>query len=320
MMKHLAPLALALLIGACGEKNPAPAAPEAPPAAAEPGADPAAEPDEPAAAEPAAPAFDAAAAAAHLEALGACSSEHGCEAYTALVAFGPEIGPVASAFALDTEKPAKARGLAMIALGAVKAEVDAGAHYAAIRTAKDRDLNRGLEGLLEATKPDDEALATSLRADLLSGDRAFDRIALRRMLGHLPGTGEWALAELEGLPSADTAVVLADLVSDLSTPDDAARLAELIPNVKDAMAKHRVAATAIAHGDKAHFGVLLDGLRSEDVHDRADAANMLARVVKELPAELKAETLELLKSGKERDPGGLTARGYDSCLKALGEG
>jgi len=318
MIKHLMPLALALAIGACGGETPAPAAPEGPAAAAEPGAE-GAEPTAEAPAEPAAaaPAFDADAVAGHLEALAECRSEYGCPAHDALIAFGPAIGPLAHAFALDTEKPAKARGIAMSALGAVKAEVDAGALYAAIRVAKDRDLFSGLESIIRATTPDDEALIASLRADLLSGDRAVDALAIRRMLGHLPGQGAWALAELEGGPPAKQSLALANLVSELSTPEDAARLASVLPTLTHPMAKHRIAATAIAHGDKAHFPVLLDGLRSNDVHDRSDAANMLARVVKELPAELKAEAIELLKAGKARDRGGVTARGYDNCLKVL---
>jgi hypothetical protein len=116
----------------------------------------------------------------------------------------------------------------------------------------------------------------------------------------------------------DDQTYYADLITDSATAADLPTIVELLGVTKDLMARHRLAAKAIALGDAAHFDVFVAGLKSKDVYDRSDAANFLADVADKAPAELKAELIELLQKGKAGDSGGLTAMGYDKALKLLG--
>lgn len=77
------------------------------------------------------------------------------------------------------------------------------------------------------------------------------------------------------------------------------------------MARHRLASALIKTGDASK-------LEAKNEYVRSDAANMLARVVDKVPADRKAEIVELAKKGKAADRGGLTSVGYDKIIKTLG--
>jgi hypothetical protein len=83
------------------------------------------------------------------------------------------------------------------------------------------------------------------------------------------------------------------------------------------MARHRLAAKAIEFGDKDQFAILMKGLRSKNAYDRSDAAGFLADVAADMPEKLKPKAIKLLKSGKKRDHGGITADAFDKALRKL---
>lgn len=84
------------------------------------------------------------------------------------------------------------------------------------------------------------------------------------------------------------------------------------------MARHRLASALIKTGDASKLDILVAGLEAKNEYVRSDAANMLARVVDKVPADRKAEIVELAKKGKAADRGGLTSVGYDKIIKTLG--
>ena len=314
----LATLCAALSFTACGAKD----APPTEPVPNDPAPTEPATGDEPteavAPAEPAAPVFSKEETAKQLAVVETCEYDFNCSAFEVLVALGPEIGEQAAALAMDEAKPAKGRTVAILALAKVKAKVDLATLYEAVKKADDYGMRGAFVKLVEALQTDDAALRDKLRAEYLSDADSIDVIPVRGVLTVMPGTFAWAVAQLEGEHAADHDVRLVDLVTDLAQAEQLPKVVELLGKVTDPMAKNRLASAAIALGDKSHFQVLLDGLASENVYERSDAAGQLADVVKDLPADLKDKTIALLKAGKAGDSGGLTAMGYDKCLKALG--
>ena len=248
-----------------------------------------------------------------------CSSEFGCAPLDALVAFGAQAAPEVLSLAADATATKDARGLAATVLGKIKAP-DAGLPLIAAANAIADDFM--LQGdLYEAAgasggQPVFDALIAEYVKAIASTDDDRD-IPLRGGLKAFPAESvAWASATM---PKAkDDHSSYADLITDSATAADLPTIVELLGVTKDLMARHRLAAKAIALGDTAHFDVFVAGLKSKDVYDRSDAANFLADVADKAPAELKAELIELLQKGKAGDSGGLTAMGYDKSLKALG--
>ncbi|PKN54603.1 MAG: hypothetical protein CVU56_25665 [Deltaproteobacteria bacterium HGW-Deltaproteobacteria-14] len=311
----LATLCGALFFTACGAKD----APPTEPAPTDPAPTEPAVVDEPTEPEaPAAPVFSKEEAAKQLAVVETCEYDFNCPAFEALVALGAEIGEQTAALAMDETKPAKGRAVAMLALAKVKAKVDLATLYESVKKADDYGLRGAFEKLLEALQTDDAALLDKLHAEYLSDADGIDVVPVRGALRVMPGTFGWAVAQLEGEHADRLDVRLVDLVTDTAQAEQLPKVVELLGKLTNPMAKSRLASAAIALGDKGHFQVLLDGLASEDVYDRSDAANQLAEVVKDLPADLKDKAIALLKAGKAGDRGGLTAMGYDKCLKALG--
>lgn len=143
------------------------------------------------------------------------------------------------------------------------------------------------------------------RTEMRAGLRALDRAKV------------FAFAA-ERLPkSKDMQVELADLVIDTEGNGDQAAVVALLGKCKDRMACHRLARVAVQLGAADKLQVLIDGLKSKDEYDRADAANMLAPVVDAIPADRKAEVVAAVQAARAKDQGGLTSAGYDEILKKL---
>jgi len=307
---HLA-ACFAVSLLACGREG-APSAADPGQSAGE-GTDPADEAPE----DDPAPVFSEEAAAELFAAIEACTSRLACEPLDTLAGFGADVAPQARALVADEGTPPQTRGLIMTLMGELALEVDLVPLYEAVRASDDRDLRAGFESLLAALAPTHDALAESLRADLLDEDRVL-QLPVRRMLRHVGGTLEWAFERLEGEHDERHATTFADLIADLAEAEHLPRVIALIEAAPRVMARHRLAAAAIALGDRSHFGVLLDGLRLDNPFDRADAANLLARVADHLPAEHRDEAIDLLRAGLERAAGDLTAGGFEQSLRALG--
>lgn len=311
--------ALVVSVGAgCGgQKAEAPAV--APPAQV---AAPAVAPPEEAPAEadtaaPEAPKYTPEAAESLVKQMASCEYDFDCAAYEPLVAFGPAAGPQLLALAMDEGKAAKARGVAVLALGASGSKVDVAALYASVKKADDYSLSSAFDKVVGTLAAGDDAFRDAARAEYVGAE---DAMAARHVLQALPGSLDWALTQLEGEHPPELDVRFADLVGDLATAAELPRIQALLDGdrVKDAMARHRLAAEAIALGDTSRYGVLLAGLASRDVYERADAANFFAKVAKGVPPAEKDKAIKLLKAGLAKDPGGLTATGYQQSLEALG--
>lgn len=307
---------LAAVVVGCGGKK------EEPAPATEPAPAPVSAPEEPGAAEadtaaPEAPKYSPEAAAKLVTAMEACEYDFNCDAYEPLVAFGPDAGPQLLALAMDESKPAKGRGVAILALGATKSKVDVAALYASVKKADDYSLSSAFEKGVGGFATGDEAFRDAMRKEYAESD---DVMSARHVLQALPGTVDWALAQLEAEHAEDVEVRYADLVWDLAKAEELPRIQGLLngEQLKDPMARHRLAAKAIQLGDASRYGILLDGLASDDQYNRADAANFFSEVAKDVPADQKAKAIELLKAGLAKDAGGLTASGYQKSLKALG--
>lgn len=317
-MKKTAALALALgllFTAACKKKEESAAKPADKPA--EPAAKPA-EPTPPP--PPAAPVYSPEAAKKAIGEMAACSSDFNCEAYKTLVGFGAAAAPELIAFAGDTTASADARRIAAKALGEIKAP-DAGPKLIEIANKLGHDDFMLQGDLYEAAgKSGGQATFDALIAEytkaIASSDDDRD-IPLRHGLEGFPAESvAWVKANL---PTAkDDFSSYADLITDSAKAGDLPVIVELLGQTKDVMARNRLAAKAIELGDKNHFDVFVAGLSSKDEYDRSDAANFLADVAADAPADLKPKLIELLQKGKAGDAGGLTAMGYDEALKKLG--
>lgn len=287
-------------------------------------AEPAVKPAEPAPPveppKPAAPTYSPEAAKKAIGEMAACSSEYGCEAHKLLVSFGAQAAPDLLAFAGDTTASPDARRIAASALAAIKSP-DAGPKLVEIANAVPSS-EFILQGDLykAAGASGGQATFDLLIAEYAKAIASLDddrEVPLRGGLQGFPAESvAWAKANL---PTAkDHHTGYADLVTDSAKAADLPVVVELLGATKDVMARNRLAAKAIELGDKAHFDVFVAGLSSKDEYDRSDAANFLAEVAQDAPADLKPKLIELLQKGKAGDAGGLTAMGYDKALKKLG--
>jgi hypothetical protein len=250
----------------------------------------------------------------------ACASDYDFAGYKTLVGFGAQAAPDLLALAGDKTASAEARGMAAKALGEIKAP-DAGPKLIEIANAAGESESMLQGDLYEAAgKSGGQATFDALIAEYAKAIASMDDdrdIPLRHGLSAFPKESvAWAHANL---PKAkDNLTGYADLVTDSASGPDLPAINEMLGATKDVMARDRLASKAIELGDKNHFDVFVAGLSSKDEYDRSDAANFLANVAGDAPADLKAKLIELLQKGKAADAGGMTAAGYDEALKKLG--
>jgi hypothetical protein len=244
-----------------------------------------------------------------------CEYDFNCKAYKPLVSFGKKVSADLAKFATDAAKPAKARAIAAKALITIKDPAVGKQMLEAARKEKDFMLRDKLYSAAAAGGSDEifndltklylSKAGKEHQMQIRAGIRLYQKKAL-----------DWAIEKLPKTKK-NQQVEVADIIVDLADKDSLKAIQGLIPKVKDIMARHRLASKAIALGDKGKFDILIKGLKSKDQYDRSDAANFLAGVIKQLPADKKAEVIKLLKAAKKKDRGGLTAMGYNKCLKAL---
>ena len=245
-----------------------------------------------------------------------CEDDSSCDAYKPLVALGTQVSADLAKLAADATKPAKARQVAAKALSEIKDPATGKTLWDAARVEQDF-MVRGDLFQAAGASGSDEVLAAAGAFYLTDAGWEVRTEARKAFKGFGHKAFDWAAGALvKATTKFQTAV--ADVIMDSAQPSDLARIKELLGQVKDRMTRHRLAQVAVQHGDLTQFAVLLDGLAKGDVYERSDAANMLAPVIKLLPEAAKAKTIDLLKAAKAKDSGGLTASGYDGCLKALG--
>jgi hypothetical protein len=269
-------------------------------------------PTEPA--KPKAPEYSAETAAKLIAEMEKCEYDFNCKAYKPLVSFGNKVSKDLAKLAADTTKSAKAREVAAKALTEIKDPATGMQMFEAAKAEKEFMLRDKLFEAAGATGSDDVFKAlTAWYTNKKGKEHQMQTRSGIEMYGKKATT--WALEQLPKLKKYQ--VELADIITDTADKDALKPIQDVLPKVKDTMARHRLASKAIELGDKAQFGVLIKGLKSKDVYDRSDAAGFLAKVVKDVPEDKKAELIKLLEAGKKKDRGGLTARGYDKCLKEL---
>jgi len=284
-------------------------------------ADPVAPPTEPPPeAKPVAAAYSPEAGKQAISELSACSSQYGCPAFETLVGFGGAAVPELLALVGDLNASKDARGLGAATLAKI-ASPDAGLKLIEIANALPGEDSLLAGDLYEAAgksggQPTFDALIAAYATAIASSDDNRD-IPLRGGLRGFPTESVgWVKATM---PSAkDNYTGYADLLTDSASAVDLPLLNELLGQTKHVMARNRIAAKAIELGDKAHFDVFVAGLSSKDGYDRSDAANFLANVAQDAPADLKPTLVELLYKGKAGDAGGITSMGYNQSLKKLG--
>ena len=312
-------LVLGLALAACKKKEDAPAGGTA--AATGAATATAAPPPPPPAPDAAvAAAYSADAAKKALGELAACSTQYNCAAYTTLVGFGPAAAPDLVAALGDPAVTKDTRRLIAAAIAEIKPP-DVGPKLVEIANTADDSMLQG--DLYEAAgasggRATFDALIAEYKKAIASLDDDRD-IPLRSGLRAFPAESvAWAKENLPKAKKDHTAY--ADLITDSAQAADLPAVVEMLGQTKDPMAKNRLAAKAIELGDtaKERFDVFVAGLSSKDVYDRSDTANFLAKVADKVPAEMKAQLVELLQKGKAGDSGGLTSMGYDEALKKLG--
>lgn len=279
-----------------------PAAPKVEPAAVTPPAP-----------EPAAPAYSEDQAAALVGELASCQNPYSCEPLKTLVSFGDKVSGALADIAIDTGKSKEQRQIALHGLTEIKDPAVGIRLFEAGKTEKDFILRGDLFKAAGASGGDDTFAAMiaeyssdaskEYRTELGFGVKAFDKATIFAYVS-------------SNYPAAEKDQVrFANLVQDSAT--DAAAVQPLLEKTKHSMARHRLASTMVALGDTSKLDILIAGLDSKDEYDRSDAGNMLARVVDKVPADRKAEVVDLATKAKARDKGGLTSVGYDKILKAL---
>lgn len=306
-----------VLSAGCDDKNKAEAPDEQPVAARDQAPETAKAPvAEPAAPEkPKTPVYSAEAAAKLMGELEKCEYDFNCDAYKPLVSFGKNISADLAAFAADSAKPGKARAVAAKALVEIEDPATGPQLLEAARKENDFMLRNELYKAAAASGSDE--VFDALTRAYLSKEGKKHQMQIRAGIRMYQDKAlDWAVAKLPKTKKKHQ-VKLADIITDLADKDALDAVQQLIPKVKVTMARHRLASKAIELGDQDKFSVLIKGLKSKSQYDRSDAANFLAKVVKQLPADKKPQVIKLLKAARKKDRGGLTAVGYDKCLKAL---
>lgn len=300
----VATLGLAVTAGCKKDKNDG----DPPPAAK---ADPAAV--TPSTPEPAAVTYSEEKATALVGELGACTNQFSCEPLKTLISFGDKASGALADIAVDTGKSKEQRQIALHGLAEIKDPAVGVRLFEAGKTEEDFILRGDLFKTAGASGGDETFAAMiadyssdaskEYRTELGFGVKAFDKATV------------FGYASSNYPDAAKEQVRFANLVQDSAT--DAAAVQPLLDKTKDPMARHRLASAMVALGDIAKLDILIAGLGSKDEYDRSDAGNMLARVVDRVPADRKAEVIDLATKAKARDKGGLTSMGYDKILKAL---
>ena len=267
----------------------------------------------PPAPEPAAPVYSEDKAAALVGELASCKNPYSCDPLTALVSFGAKVSGALADIATDAGKSKDQRQIALHGLTEIKDPAVGVRLFEAGKLEQDFILRGGLFKAAGASGGDDTFAAMiaeyssdsskDYRTELGFGVKAFDKATI------------FAYASSNYPAAAQDQVRFANLVQDSAT--DAAAVQPLLDKTKHSMARHRLASAMVALGDATKLDILISGLGSKDEYDRSDAANMLARVVDSVPADRKAEVVDLTTKAKARDKGGLTSVGYDKILKAL---
>lgn len=315
MIRPLRLLATALLttctLAACGDKAPAdsPSAKSDAPASA-------AAASAPASAAPKAPTYSKAEAAKLLEQVNGCKYDFDCDAFKPLLGFGDQAHADIIAFVEDKTKSEKGRKVALQLLVKGKAAAMAERVYAVAKSIEGFDRGDYYKAV-GALGAGNAKLFEQLKAELLAEKSSIKSIPIRNALEGMPTLAmTWITADFGKEPKAETR--LASLVGAVAKAEHLAAVKAMLGKATDQMAKHRLAVAAIKLGDKGHFNVFVEGLQATNQYDRSDAANFLAKVAKEAPADLKAKLIELLKAAQAKDRGGLTSRGYTKSLKILG--
>lgn len=281
-------------------------------------------PSEPAAAaatapaEPAAPAYSPEAAKSLLGELSGCDNQFSCKPLETLVSFGDKVSAQLAAIATDAAKDKKLRQIAVAGLDKIK-DPKVGVQLFEAGKAEKEFIVRGDLFKAAGASGGDETFKAMITYYL--SDEAKKAHQTTDLLIALRGFGsEKLMAYARDNWPADKKlqVRFADLVRDEPTEADAGALSEMLEKTKDPMARHRLAAALIKTGDTSKLDILVAGLKAKNEYDRSDAGNMLAEVVDKVPAERKAEIVELAKKAKAADKGGLTSIGYDKIIKKLG--
>jgi HEAT repeat protein len=218
--------------------------------------------------------------------------------------------------ATDAGQPGDARRTALEDLGKRKDPTAGVPLFEAAKVEKDFIL-RG-ELFRAAGQSGGEATEKAMLAHYASKESKEHRTEMRSGLRELDRGRVFAFAAERFAKAGDMQVEIADLVIDTEGNNDPAKVVELLGKCKDRMACHRLARVAVKLGATDQLKVLIDGLKSKDEYDRSDAANMLADVADAVPAERRAEVVDLVKAARAKDQGGLTSVGYDAILKKLG--
>jgi HEAT repeat protein len=307
---------VAAVTGACNRQPPpdstipppAPAPP--PPPAAAP-----AVPSEPA--KPAAPEYSPAKAAELLKQMEGCQYDFNCAAYKPVVAFGTNVSKDLIALALDESK--KGHTVAAQALGEIKDPAAGLPLFEAARKTKDF-MQRTALGTAAGKSGGDELFkaATKLWSEKITSDQG-DLIE-RALSAFGDRATDWALQKLAAARGPISSCTLANVVKQATAgrPEALPKIQAALPRTKHTMARHRLAAAAIALGDVQQFDQLAAGLKDpKDDLNRSDAANMLSDVVEKLPAARKDEFVKLLEAAQKKGKGHLEERGINESLKKL---
>lgn len=266
---------------------------------------------------PVAVAYSPEAAAKLLAAADTCVVYLACDSYKPLVAFGAPVAPELVKVAADKAAKVSVRELAAHAIIDIGAPEGGEALYAAAKAEDNITLKLTLFEAAGATKTD--AVFEAAKKDLFSKDK---KVGLSEVLATLRPFGvkalTWAADGLETAKAGPEQYRYAAVIRDTATAAELPVVVELLAKTKDVMAKQHLASTAVKLGDASHLEVLYAGLSSKDEYERADAGNMLADVVDQVPDADRAKVIDLVSAAKAKDKGGLTSMGYDRILKKLG--
>lgn len=304
-------LCVGLLVGIACDSKDNKKAPDSKPAAA--AATPKA--DEPKADEPKAAAYSPEAASKAVGELDKCESQFSCDAIDTLIGFGDKASADLVAIVADTAKGKDLREIALHGLTEIKDPKVAMKLFEAGKVEKEFILRGSM--FKAAAGGNDDATFKAMVEHYLAPESDDYRTELGIGIKKFDKAKVFAWASENYPEDKDKQTDVANLVMDSATEGDKAKIDELIGKTTHTMAKHRLASAMVGFGDVAKLDILVAGLGSEDQYDRSDAANMLAKVVDKVPADRKAEIVDLATKAKEQDRGGLTSRGFDKLIKEL---
>lgn len=267
------------------------------------------------------PAYSPQAAKTAFSEMEQCTDEYECEPALLLATFGANVSEQLTTVALDKTKTKAHRKSATVALSRLK-DLKQGAPLLA--GAQDPE-NKEVAALLYLAAAKNggsdvhkEILNVHLTAAKASQDIGYLNLSDAIEVFDKKDVVAWASAAYPA--NEQEQLTRAQLLYDASAGATLVEIETLLTATTHPIATLMLAAAAVSLDGEKHLEVLIDGVKNEDPFHRLSSAQYLADVSTKIPAERRAEIVELVTAARKNDTGeegGMNKEDYSTFLETL---